>query len=61
MEEEIKWLVVFKRDGSSPPEIYIFSEKGEASKFYEQLVLNWTDVFLCKVELGPMRRTGGEK
>lgn len=49
--EFFKYIVVYKQD-TEPIEVSLFRDKQEAINLYEELKLNWTEVYLCIVERG---------
>jgi hypothetical protein len=50
---KIKWIVILKID-SKPPEFYPCEYKSEAERLYDDFRNNWSEVYLCKVEKGPL-------
>ena len=51
---EGKWIVLFKADGNEEIRVWIFDTKEEAEARYEQIVPNWTEVLLCRIEKCPV-------
>jgi len=56
---KINWIVILKVDDYDLGverllEFYPCEEKSEAERLYEHFKLNWSDVYLCKVEKGPL-------
>jgi hypothetical protein len=50
---KINWIVILKVD-DRVPEFYPCEENSEAERLYEHFKQNWSDVYLCKVEKGPL-------
>lgn len=50
---KINWIVILKID-AKPAEFYPCEEKSEAERLCEDFKQNWSEVYLCRVEKGPL-------
>jgi hypothetical protein len=50
---QINWLLVWKPDGETDAQVYPYEDESQAREHYEYKKQAWTDVFLCKVIIGP--------
>lgn len=51
---EPKWIVIRKRD-DAPVEVIPFGDELDARALYEDMSVNWTECYLCKI-VEPIRK-----